>query len=133
MPSWLSRLSGKHAPGSSLDPGGQRVQKEGFGEVANQQVKDFWLTEFEKYSAWFRSEALAPIQNKVGQFLATPLMRNMVGQTESSIDFRKIMDEGKILIVNLSKGTDRRGQLRPPGSHDRHKNTACGNEPGRYP
>ena len=73
-------------------------------KVTNQQVKDFWLTEFEKYSAWFRSEALAPIQNKVGQFLATPLMRNMVGQTGNSIDFRKIMDGGKILIVNLSKG-----------------------------
>jgi hypothetical protein len=73
-------------------------------KVIDQQVKNFWFTEFDKYSAWFRSEAVAPIQNKVGQFLATPLIRNIVGQTESSIDFRRIMDEGKILIVNLSKG-----------------------------
>lgn len=73
-------------------------------KVTNSQVRNFWFTEFEKYSAWFRSEAVAPIQNKVGQFLATPLIRNIVGQTQSSIDFRKIMDEGKILIVNLSKG-----------------------------
>jgi len=73
-------------------------------KVTNPQVKDFWLTEFERYSAWFRSEAVAPIQNKVGQFLATPLMRNIVGQAKSTIDFRKIMDEGMILIVNLSKG-----------------------------
>ncbi len=73
-------------------------------KVTNLQVRNFWFTEFEKYSAWFRSEAVAPIQNKVGQFLATPLIRNIVGQSRSSIDFRKIMDEGKILIVNLSKG-----------------------------
>lgn len=73
-------------------------------KVANPQVRSFWFTEFEKYPAWFRSEAVSPIQNKVGQFLATPLMRNIVGQAQSSMDFRKIMDEGKILIVNLSKG-----------------------------
>ncbi len=73
-------------------------------KVTNQQVKDFWLTEFEKYSAWFRADALAPVQNRVGQFLSAPLMKNMLGQRENSIDFRNIMDEGKILIVNLSKG-----------------------------
>jgi hypothetical protein len=47
---------------------------------------------------------MAPIQNKVGQFLMTPLIRNMVGQTRTKIDFRKLMDDGKILICNLSKG-----------------------------
>jgi hypothetical protein len=70
----------------------------------NPQVRNFWLTEFERYSAWFRSEAIAPIQNKVGQLLATPLIRNIVGQAQSTIDFRKLMDEGHILIANLSKG-----------------------------
>ncbi len=73
-------------------------------KVANPQVKNFWLTEFERYSSYFRSEAISPIQNKVGHFLSTPLVRNIVGQAQSSIDFRKIMDEGKVLIVNLSKG-----------------------------
>ena len=72
--------------------------------VTNPQVKQFWLTEFDRYSPWFRSETLVPIQNKVGQFLATPLMRNIMGQAKSAIDFRKVMDEGKILIVNLAKG-----------------------------
>ena len=52
----------------------------------------------------FREEAVAPIQNKVGQFISTPLIRNIIGQVKSSIDMREIMDEGKILIVNLSKG-----------------------------
>ena len=73
-------------------------------KTSNSQVKDFWFTEFEKYSAWFRSEAIAPIQNKIGQFLSVPLIRNIVGQPQSTFDLRKIMDEGKILIVNLSKG-----------------------------
>jgi len=72
--------------------------------VRNSQVKNFWFTEFERYSAYFRSEAISPIQNKIGQFIVSPLIRNIVGQTQSSIDFRKIIDEGKILIVNLSKG-----------------------------
>lgn len=46
-------------------------------KVVNPQVRDFWFTEFEKYSAWFRFEAISPIQNKLGQFLATPLIRNI--------------------------------------------------------
>lgn len=73
-------------------------------KVSNPQVKDFWLKEFEKYSAWLRSEAISPIQNKVGEFLCTPLLRNIFAQKESAFDFRQVMDEGKILIVNLSKG-----------------------------
>lgn len=67
-------------------------------------VKSFWTEEFAKYSDKFQTEAIAPIQNKVGQFLTSSLIRNIVGQTHSAIDVRKIMDEGKILIMNLSKG-----------------------------
>jgi len=67
-------------------------------------VKSFWLTEFEQWEPKFRTEAIAPIQNKVGQFLATALVRNIVAQRKSTLDLRKIMDEGKIFIVNLSKG-----------------------------
>jgi len=62
-------------------------------KTSNPQVKDFWLTEFEKYSAWFRSEAIAPIQNKTGQFLSVPLIRNIVGQPQSTFDLRNVMDE----------------------------------------
>ena len=67
-------------------------------------VKAFWQKEFAGYHARLKSEAISPIQNKIGQFLATPLIRNIVGQIRTSIDFRAIMDEGKILICNLSKG-----------------------------
>jgi hypothetical protein len=72
--------------------------------VTHPQVKDFWLSEFEKYSAWLRSEAISPILNKIGQFLVSIPLRNIVGQKENTFDLRKVMDEGKILIVNLAKG-----------------------------
>ncbi len=67
-------------------------------------VKSFWITEFEQWQDKFRSEAIAPIQNKVGQFLSTSLVRNIVAQVKSTINPREIMDGGKILIMNLSKG-----------------------------
>jgi len=72
--------------------------------VKHQQVRDFWFLEFEKYSAWMRSTATAPILNKIGQFLTSAPLRNIVGQRENTFKLRKVMDEGKILIVNLAKG-----------------------------
>lgn len=72
--------------------------------VHNPQVKEFWEMEYNKYNAVMRYQAIAPILNKVGQFLASPLLRNIVGQTRNTFRFRKVMDEGKIFIANLSKG-----------------------------
>ena len=73
-------------------------------KIKDPVVKSFWVDEFSKYRGNFEVEAIAPIQNKVGQFLTNPLIRNIVGQTKSSFDIREIMDSGKILILNLSKG-----------------------------
>ena len=67
-------------------------------------VRSYWINEYEQYQERFRTEAIAPIQNKVGQFLATHLIRNVVGQSKSSMDIESIMNEGKILLVNVSKG-----------------------------
>ena len=72
--------------------------------VTHQQVREFWFGEFEKYSAWLRSEAISPILNKIGQFLTSIPLRNIVGQSKNTFDLRKVMDEGKILLVNLAKG-----------------------------
>ncbi|NCD01020.1 hypothetical protein EOL94_02935 [bacterium] len=72
--------------------------------VQDPVVKAFWEKEFSGYADKFAAEAVSPIQNKVGQFLSSSLMRNIVGQVKSSIDLREIMDNGKILIMNLSKG-----------------------------
>jgi type IV secretory pathway TraG/TraD family ATPase VirD4 len=73
-------------------------------KVQDDLLKVFWVNEFDKYSERFRQEAIAPIQNKIGQFLSNEVLRRVVSQPKSSFDFRKIMDEGKILLVNLSKG-----------------------------
>lgn len=67
-------------------------------------VKSFWENEFEKMDPRLRVEAISPILNKVGQFLASPIIRNIVGQPKSSINLRWAMDNKKIIIVNLSKG-----------------------------
>ncbi len=67
-------------------------------------VKSFWVDEFANYNDKFRNEAIAPIQNKVGQFLSSAIIRNIVGQTKSAIDLRDIMDNQKIFLINLSKG-----------------------------
>ncbi len=74
-------------------------------KVEDPVVRSFWTEEFTKYPDRFMAEAVAPIQNKVGQFLTSPLIRNIVGQTKSAINIRKIMDEKKILVMNLSKGS----------------------------
>jgi|688.fasta_scaffold28989_4 hypothetical protein len=67
-------------------------------------VKNFWQKEFANFNSRYRQEAISPILNKIGQFFSSELMRNILGQTKSTINLREIMDGQKILIVNLSKG-----------------------------
>jgi type IV secretory pathway TraG/TraD family ATPase VirD4 len=73
-------------------------------QVRNPFVKKFWEEEFENYDDRFLREAISPIQNKVGQFLNNATMRNILGQVKNRVEFREIMDRGKIFIANLSKG-----------------------------
>lgn len=73
-------------------------------KIQDPVVKAFWTKEFAGYADKFAAEAVSPIQNKVGQFLSSSLIRNIVGQVNSAIDLREVMDHGKILIMNLSKG-----------------------------
>ncbi len=79
-------------------------QREVLARVKNDQVKAFWTKEFPKYNPRYQQESIAPIQNKVGAFLADPRLYRMFTNPPVDIHFRKIMDEGKILIVNLAKG-----------------------------
>ncbi len=72
--------------------------------VKDPSVKSFWVDEFAKYTDRMAQEAVPAIQNKIGQFTANPLIRNIIGQPKSSFDIRKLMDESKIIIINLSKG-----------------------------
>lgn len=72
--------------------------------VDNERLRDFWLREFEQYSKSFRTEAIAPVQNKIGAFLADPRLQNILLHPKSAFDMRQVMDDGKILLVNLAKG-----------------------------
>ena len=72
--------------------------------ISDPAVKSFWVDEFLNYNERYMQEAGDAIKNKIGQFTANPLIRNIIGQPKSSFDIREIMDERKILIMNLSKG-----------------------------
>ncbi|MCR4330847.1 MAG: type IV secretion system DNA-binding domain-containing protein [Patescibacteria group bacterium] len=72
--------------------------------VTDPSIKSFWVDEFAKYSDRYAQEATPAIQNKVGQFVSNPLIRDIIGQPKSSFDIRDIMDNKKIFIMNLSKG-----------------------------
>ena len=72
--------------------------------VKDPLVKDFWTKEFAQYTDRFTQEATPAIQNKVGLFTSNPLIRNIIGQSKSTFDIRELMDQKKILLINLSKG-----------------------------
>jgi Helicase HerA, central domain len=72
--------------------------------LSDPAVRAFWQVEFANLPLKLQLEAIAPIQNKVGHFVSSPLLRNIVGQTRSTLDLRRVMDDGKVLIVNVGKG-----------------------------
>lgn len=82
----------------------KKFRKETLEYSTDTVVLQFWNVEFASWNDKFQSEAIAPVLNKVGAFTANPIIRNIIGQPKSTFNIREIMDEGKILIVNLSKG-----------------------------
>ncbi len=82
----------------------KEYRKKVVDNITDVSVKAFWVDEFAKYGDRYMQEAGAAIQNKIGQFISNPLVRNIVGQSHSAFDLRKFMDDRKIIIVNLSKG-----------------------------
>jgi len=81
-----------------------RFRNEAVSRLQDPVVRSFWQNEFAKWNPNFRAEAIAPIQNKIGQFFSHPILRPILSQPRNKVDFRRIMDDGQILIVNLSKG-----------------------------
>ncbi|HEX5429702.1 MAG TPA: type IV secretion system DNA-binding domain-containing protein [Patescibacteria group bacterium] len=79
-------------------------QKYKVSKVSDPIVRSFWEKEMAKTSDFHKSEMLGYLISKVGRFVENEMMRNIIGQPHSSFDFRKVMDEGKILLINLSKG-----------------------------
>jgi energy-coupling factor transporter ATP-binding protein EcfA2 len=82
----------------------KEYRKQIVAQLQDPVIKAFWTDEFANYGQRLEAEALASIQNKVGQLVSNPLIRNIMGQPRSALNMRDIMDSGKILIVNLSKG-----------------------------
>lgn len=82
----------------------KKFRKETLSYCKDTVVLQFWNVEFASWNEKFQAEAIAPVLNKVGAFTANPIIRNIIGQPKSTFNVREIMDEGKILIVNLSKG-----------------------------
>ncbi len=73
-------------------------------KIKDPVVRSFWEDEMDNTSDYHKSEMMGYLTSKVGRFVENEMMRNIIGQQRSSFDFRKIMDEGKILLVNLAKG-----------------------------
>lgn len=82
----------------------KKFRKETLSYCTDSVVLQFWNVEYASWNEKFQSEAIAPVLNKVGAFTANPTIRNIIGQPKSTFNIREIMDNGKILIVNLSKG-----------------------------
>ncbi len=82
----------------------KKFRKETLSYCEDTVVLQFWNVEFSSWTDKFQAEAIAPVLNKVGAFTANPVIRNIIGQPKSTFNIREIMDEGKILVVNLSKG-----------------------------
>src|SRR5204862_4322169 len=96
-------------PGSSLLSVVRMLGDKDFRDDIVRQVRDpvmrnFWTREFAPMPPKLQAEAVAPIYNKVGQLVSNPLLRNILGQSRSTLDLRRGMDEQKVLLVNLSKG-----------------------------
>ena len=96
-------------PGSTILDVNKMLTNKTFRNAVVEKVQDpivraFWTEEFAQFTDSYAREATPAIQNKVGAFVSNPLIRNIVGQSQSSFDLRKLMDERKIFIVNLSKG-----------------------------
>ncbi len=82
----------------------KNFREEVVNHIQDEVVKKFWTNEFDKRNDRQREEAIGPITNKIGQFLSSRVVRNIFGQPRTKLNIRKVMDEGKILLVNLSKG-----------------------------
>lgn len=96
-------------PGSSLSSLSRllsdgRYRRDVVGRMSDPVVRSFWQREFDTWKPQLQVEAVAPIQNKIGQFLSHPVLRAILGQSQSTLDLRRVLDDGRIFIANLSKG-----------------------------
>lgn len=94
----------------------KEYRKNVIAKITDPSVRSFWVDEYSKYTDRYTQEATPAIQNKIGQFAANALVRNIIGQEQSAFDMRDLMDHKKIFIVNLSKGRVGEGNTNLLGS-----------------
>jgi hypothetical protein len=94
----------------------KEYRKNVIARITDPAVRSFWVDEYSKYTDRYAQEATPAIQNKIGQFASNALVRNVIGQSESSFNIRELMDQKKIFIVNLSKGRVGEGNANLLGS-----------------
>jgi hypothetical protein len=94
----------------------KEYRKNVIAKITDPSVRSFWVDEYSKYTDRYAQEATPAIQNKIGQFASNALVRNVIGQSESSFNIRELMDQRKIFIVNLSKGRVGEGNANLLGS-----------------
>lgn len=94
----------------------KEYRKKIVSNVTDPTVRDFWLNEYANYTEKTTQELAPGIQNKIGQFVSNPLIRNIIGQQKTSFNIRELMDNKKILIINLSKGKVGEGNANLLGS-----------------
>ncbi len=94
----------------------KEYRKNVIAKITDPSVRSFWVDEYSKYTDRYTQEATPAIQNKIGQFAANALVRNIIGQERSAFDIRELMDKKKIFIVNLSKGRVGEGNANLLGS-----------------
>ena len=82
----------------------EKFREKVIAKLEDRVLWNFWVNEFNKFTPRLHSESTSPILNKVGQFLSSQTIRNIVGHPVSTIDLETMMNEGKIVIVNLSQG-----------------------------
>ena len=82
----------------------EKYRKQVASRITNEPVRAFWLKEFPQYSLRYRADGIAPIQNKVGAFLADPMLNRILTKPQTDLHLRQIMDAGGVLVVNLAKG-----------------------------
>src|SRR6195256_1316820 len=82
----------------------EKYRAEVIRQIKDPFIRAFWAEEYEGYDERFKREAIAPIQNKLGQFLLNPVVRNILGQVKSRVSIPFVMDHERLFIANLSKG-----------------------------
>jgi len=96
--------AGRHAARRSPADDRSEIPQKVASSLQNETVRNFLEKEFERFTFGYRADGIAPIQNKIGAFLADPLLNRILTKPEKDLHVRRVMDESGVILVNLAKG-----------------------------